>query len=87
MDVFMIIYDPNIESDVLVNRIKALGDSYVFFNNHWLVRSDLTAMDIYYAIASNGYEKSSILVVKIENLQEKGYWGVMNKTIWEWLRK
>lgn len=86
MNTYLIIYDQNIESDVLVNRIKSLGNTYVFFENHWFVKTNKTAKNIYEAIALNGYERKYILIVQIHNVQETGYWGMMNKALWEWLR-
>ena len=34
MNTFLIIYDPSLDSEILRDRIKSLGESYSFWNNH-----------------------------------------------------
>ncbi len=43
--------------EVLHDRIKSLGRSYVFWNNHWLVETKLTAKEVYNKISANEFEK------------------------------
>lgn len=87
MNTILIIYDISIESDILVTRIKSLGDNYVFWENHWLVKTEMTAKEAYERIATNGYEGKSMIVIRIDNRDEIGYWGVMNRNLWEWFKQ
>ena len=86
MNTLIIIYDVSIESDILINRIKSLGDNYVFWGNHWLVKTNYNAQEAYEKIVTNGYEGKSIFLARIDNRISIGYWGIMNKTLWEWLK-
>lgn len=84
--VFLVIYESSIVNDVLKDRIKSLGRSYVFWNNHWLIETTLTAEEIYHKIADNGFEKQAFFISEIKNKPSEGYWGIMNKTLWKWLK-
>lgn len=84
--IILIIHDPSLESEVLKDRIKSLGRSFVFWNNHWLVETNLTAEEVYNRISDNGFESQSIFISEIKNKPGEGYWGVMNKNLWSWLK-
>ena len=84
--ILLVIYDPLIENDVLKDRIKLLGRSYVFWNNHWLVETNLTPEEAYHKIIDNGFENQSIFVSVINSKPSEGYWGMMNKALWSWLK-
>ncbi len=84
--ILLVIYDPATENEVLKDRIKSLGRSYVFWDNHCLVETDLTAEAAYYKIADNGFENESIFIIEIKNEVGEGYWGIMNGDLWDWLR-
>ena len=84
--IILVIYDSSIENDVLKDRIKTLGRSYVFWNNHWLVETNLTAEEAYHKITDDGFENQSIFISVINNKPSEGYWGMMNKTLWSWLK-
>ncbi len=57
--VFLVIHELGIINDVLKDRIRSLGRSYVFWNNHWLVETDLTAEEIYHRIACDIFERQA----------------------------
>ena len=86
MNTILIIYDNSIESDILRNRIKSMGDSFVFWDNHWLLRTEMSVKETYDKIVTDGYEKKSIFLVKIDT-QIGDYWGFMNKALWDWIKK
>jgi hypothetical protein len=84
--IILVIYNPSTENDVLKDRIKSLGRNYVFWNNHWLVETDLTAEQVYHKLAYDGFEKQSFFISEIKNKVSEGYWGVMNASLWDWLK-
>ncbi|NCE72429.1 hypothetical protein [Odoribacter sp. Z80] len=84
--VFLVIHELGIINDVLKDRIRSLGRSYVFWNNHWLVETDLTAEEIYHRIACDIFERQAFFIVEITNKSREGYWGIMNRTLWKWLK-
>ena len=84
----LVIYDPSIANiEVLHDRIKSLGRSYVFWTNHWLVETNLTAKDVYNKISANEFEKKSFFVAEISDKVGDGYWGVMDGSLWDWLKR
>ena len=86
MNIYLIITNPFVNDTTMVELIKSLGATYSFWKNHYLVRTDYNAKKVYEAISTNGVDKTSVLVVKIDNIAETGYWGIMPKELWEWLR-
>ncbi len=83
----LVIYDQSISNiEVLHDRIKSLGRSYVFWNNHWLVETSLTAKEVYNKISANEFGKKSFFVVEISDKVSDGYWGVMDSSLWDWLK-
>lgn len=88
MKKILIIYDPSISNiDILHDRIKSLGRNYVFWNNHWLVETNLTAKEVYNKISVNEFKNNSFFVVEISDKISEGYWGVMNESLWDWLKR
>lgn len=84
--IMLIIYNPSIESDVLKDRIKSLGPSYVFWDNHWLVETTYKAEEVYDKISVDGFEKKSIIILEVSNKISEGYWGIMDKSLWAWMK-
>lgn len=85
MNILLIIFDPSLDNDVLRDRIKSLGESYSFWNNHWFVQTDKSTKDVYDQISKGDFEAESILVVKMST-SALNYYGRMNVTLWEWLQ-
>ena len=72
----------NVETEVLNNRIKALGVWTKYFSDNWLVESELSAKEIYNKI-SEGFENKNIFVVELDL---NNYWGRMNTKVWDFIR-
>ena len=89
MKTILIIYDPSIKAniDILKDRIKRLGDNYEFWENNWLVKTNLSPEEVYHKIIDKGFEGKSIFISRFNNLPNIGYWGMMKQSIWDWLRK
>lgn len=85
MNIFLIIYDPSLDSEVLKDRIKSLGEYYSFWNNHWFIQTDKTSQEVYEQISKGDFSMESILVVKMASSEMK-YYGRMDVTLWEWLQ-
>lgn len=83
--ILLIIYDPTLDNDILRDRIKSLGPSYTFWDNHWLVQTQETTKSVYERIAFDNFETASILVIEMSN-QTLNYYGRMNTTLWDWLK-
>ena len=85
MNTFLIIYDPSLDSEILRDRIKSLGESYSFWNNHWFIQTNNTPQQVYEQISKGDLAMESILVV---NMASSGmrYYGRMDVTLWEWLQ-
>lgn len=80
--IYLIICDPSINSDVLRDRIKNIGPNYSFWDNHWIVKSSLSAKEIYKRISMGEFETTLMSIFEITN----NYYGRMNPSIWDWLR-
>jgi hypothetical protein len=72
-----------VDDSVLVNRIKALGNWIQYFNKSWIVKSNLSAQDIYNKLSVD-YEQVSFFIIE---LNTKNYWGRMNTSVWDWLKE
>ncbi|WP_320051930.1 hypothetical protein [uncultured Acetobacteroides sp.] len=71
------------DSVTIENRIKTLGDWIKYFDNSFLLRSDLKAKDIYEKISVD-FEKSNILIMEITS---SNYWGRMDVSLWKFLKE
>ncbi len=70
------------ENQILESRIKGLGTWVKYFDDNWLVTSDLSANDIYLKI-TEGLENQSLIIMEIP---AKNYYGRMNTKVWEFLK-
>lgn len=84
--VFLIIYMPGFESELLIARIKSLGPSYNFWGNHWFVRTSSTSKEVYEKIVGEDFVSTSILVVEMSS-EAFSYYGRMNTALWDWMKK
>jgi hypothetical protein len=80
--IYLIQYNMS-EDSVIINRIKALGNWVQYFGKSWIVKSNLTAKDIYEKLCVD-YEKESFIIFEINASQ---YWGRMDTKIWDWLKE
>lgn len=70
------------EEDNFNLRIKSLGNWTKYFNDNWLVESELSAKEIYEKL-SKDFEDKSIFVLEV-NITN--YWGRMNTKLWDFLK-
>lgn len=64
-------------------RIKNLGEWVKYFDDNYLIASNLSANEIYINL-TEGYEKKSILIIEVSR---SNYYGRMNTKVWEILKK
>lgn len=83
--ILLVIYDPSIENQILDDRIKSLGPSFVFWRNHWFVETNLSSKEVYQRISANEFETASIIIVELSSEKRK-YYGRMNTALWDWFK-
>ena len=64
------------------NRMKLLGSWIKYFNNSWLVESELTAEKIYEKLSVD-FKEASIIIIEIK---KDNYFGRMNTSVWDYLK-
>jgi hypothetical protein len=79
--IYLIQYKIN-EDSVITNRIKSLGDWVQYFDRNWIVKSSLSAKDIYEKLSVD-YDKESFLIIE---LHKSNFWGRMKTEVWELLQ-
>lgn len=82
----LIIYDPTIDSDILRDRIKSIGPCYTFWETHWFVETTLSTKEVYEKISAVEFVSNSIIVIEMSD-NSNNYYGRMNTTLWEWLKR
>ena len=87
MKVFFISYNEVSNSAILNDRIKTLGDYYIFKQNQFFVQSNFSNADeVYRAITKDDFTKETILIIGVDTNVQTGYWGVEKKELWTWLK-
>lgn len=82
--IYLIILGPEVDKDLLIQRIRGLGDIYVVYGNNVFVSSDKeTVQDVYNAILSE--ETGQITSVVLDLGTAPNYWGYTKKELWAWL--
>lgn len=83
---YQISYDPkSIMNDaLLVDRIKQYGVYCNILPGTWLIYTTDDAKEIYERITRDQYEGMLLIVCKLDM---SSYWGRMDKSLWEWIRK
>ena len=77
---YLIQYKIN-EDTAVINRIKALGSWVQYFEGNWLVKSTLSAKEIYEKLSVD-FEDRSIFVIELQS----NYWGRMDTSVWDFLK-
>ena len=85
--IFIIILSEEYNTEIMRDRIKSIGPSYVFWDNHWLVTSELSAKDIYHKLSADTYEKASIFISELNVSSLSHYYGRMNTDLWDWIQE
>ena len=87
MKTFLIVYSPTNNITELQARIRSLGDSFFFMDNHCLlsVQDDtMTAKQVFERLEGES-KLNSIFVSAISTNIERGYWGSMSRDFWDWI--
>lgn len=85
---YLIIYKNTSSSEQVKERIKIISkNDYIgFFDNHFIIYTSIDSCKQVYEELVNGVsEPEGILVLRIEDKDDNGYWGIMAKEVWDWL--
>lgn len=72
-----------VEDSVIINRIKSLGNWIQYFGKSWLVKSNLSAKEIYEKLSVD-YPKESFVILEVS---KSNYWGMMDPKLWDWIKE
>lgn len=82
---YIIILGPETDKDLLSTRIKELGDSYAFWDRHFLLSSEITSStNLYNRLVGDDGDKQIVVFALNDNPE---YWGYANKGLWTWLKE
>jgi hypothetical protein len=74
----------NLKDDsIFIERVKSLGSWLKYFPNSIILKSELSAKEIYEKL-SIGFETDWILITEFN---KASYWGMLPKVAWEWINK
>lgn len=73
MNTILITYNPSLDSEILRDRIKSLGEYYNFWN-HWIVKTNEGVKEVYNKLSRSPLEKERILVIKFSKDKEECFW-------------
>lgn len=79
--IYYISYDNQFFNKSIENNIKQMGAWFNFFNNQWLLETNLDPKDIYNRL-QNHQNPIRILVIEISI---KSAWGWMPNDAWNWI--
>lgn len=86
MKTFFISYTSEAESVILEERIKLLGEYYVYSRNQFFVSAQFESAEaLYKAIVKTDFTNLSILIISVGCNVSKDFWGVEKKELWTWL--
>lgn len=89
MNTYIISYDADSNLDQLKSALKRFEGYYNFFQNSWLVKTEIgTAKEVYdELIRMSGCSSDRIVVFKVDGSSAPdSYWGRMNENLWEWMK-
>lgn len=82
--IYLVILGPDVDKDLLIQRIRDLGDVFIVFGNNVFVSSGLnTAQAVYNAIITDEIGQQTSVVLDLGENPE--YWGYTKKELWTWL--
>lgn len=82
--IFLILLGPNADKDLLIQRIRDLGDVYIVFGSNIFVSSLYnTAQEVYNAIIGESAQQQTSVVLDLGT--NPGYWGYTKRELWTWL--
>lgn len=65
------------------SRVKSLGEWVKYFNDNYIIVSDLEATEIFDYLTEEDDNKSIFII----ELDTKNYYGRMNTKVWDFLKK
>lgn len=82
--IYLIILGPDVDKDLLIQRIRTLGEIFIVFGNNVFVSSDReNAQRVYNAIVNEEIGQQTSIVLDLGS--NPGYWGYTKKELWTWL--
>lgn len=73
--VYLIYYDPTKEDKKFTDRIVKIGDRFQIDKTTFLVKSDLSCIDIYDGFTSEPFENMEVLITEVNPQNTFGLWG------------
>ncbi len=73
--VYLIYYDPTKEDKKFTDRIVKLGDRFQIDKTTFLVKSDLSCVEIYDGFTSEPFEQMEVLITELNPQNTFGLWG------------
>ena len=83
-NVYLITYEPFYYSDILVDRIERIGECKNLWTNVYLVKTKLTAKELYENISKGRFETEKIIILKFGKKSED-YFGYLRNNIWNFI--
>ncbi len=81
--IYLVILGSDVNKDLLIQRIRELGDTYVVFGNNVFLSSELeSAQDVYNAMITEELGQQTSVVLDLGT--RPGYWGYTKKELWAW---
>lgn len=85
--IILISYDASIENNILVDRIKRVGESrYPFLKSSWLILTEDSPKELYNKIIGTEFSEKSFFVTEIKS-NPSNYWGLMDRELWDWIER
>lgn len=84
-NVILVIFDNNIDNQKLLqNRIRAIDDSYICFDNCGIISTPLSPKEVYLRLSQDEFSEAHIACFVLDLAFER-YWGMMPTSLWRYL--
>jgi len=74
----------HVDAPFFGSRVQTLGDWIKYFENSWIVETNLSAKQVYEQLTVGDSTTKNIFIIE---LNKTNYWGIMNNSLWEYLKK
>lgn len=86
-NVILIVFDNNIDNQKLLqDRIRAIDDSYICFDNCGIISTILSPKEVYLRLSRDEFSEAHIACFILDLGFEK-YWGMMPTSLWRYLEQ
>ena len=86
-NVILIVFDDNIDNQKLLqDRIRAIDDSYICFDNCGIISTILSPKEVYLRLSRDEFSEAHIACF-ILDLGFERYWGMMPTSLWRYLEQ